>query len=284
MTTGKGAGAGHRSAVSELVTRSLAAFVLVPVALAAVWLGGWYFAALCLAAAVIVTAEWWRLCGHAASIAELVIAALFYAGICYFLLQYEASTALVVLGSLIAAAAISGAWAGGPFWRAAGVFYAGFPLFALLVIRNDAAFGLVAVIWLLVVVWATDIAAYAAGRLIGGPKIWPRVSPNKTWAGLGGGVAAAAIAGVVTAGLLDEGSAGTLTFLSASLAVVAQAGDFMESALKRRFGKKDAGALIPGHGGLMDRVDGLLAVAAVAGLLGVARGGWDLAARGLLIW
>lgn len=284
MTAGNEAGAGRRGAASELALRTLAAIVLVPLALGAVWAGGWFFAGLCLVAAAIVTAEWWRLCGYPATKAELAIAALFYGGICYFLLQYEATTALAVLGGLVLAAALSGAWGGGPAWRAAGVFYAGFPLLALLVIRNDAAFGLVAVIWLLAVVWATDIAAYAAGRLIGGPKIWPRVSPNKTWAGLAGGVFAAGLVGFATAGMLDDGSAAALTFLSVGLAVVAQAGDFMESALKRRFGKKDSGALIPGHGGLMDRVDGLLAVAALAGVIGMLRGGWDLAARGLMIW
>lgn len=284
MTMGNELGAKRRGAVSELVVRLLAALVLMPIALAAVWLGGWFFAGLCLAAALIVTAEWWRLCGHVATWPELAAAALFFGGMCYFLLQYEPVTALAILAGALLLAAVSGAWAGGAGWRMAGVFYAGFPMLALLVIRNDAAYGLVAVVWLLVVVWATDIAAYAAGRLIGGPKIWPRVSPNKTWAGLGGGVVAAALAGFATATLLDNGAVIALTFLSASLAVVAQAGDFMESALKRRFGKKDAGALIPGHGGLMDRVDGLLAVAALAGLLGIARGGWDLAARGLLIW
>ena len=269
----------------ELLIRIAAAAVLAPVALAAVWAGDWIFALLCAAGAVIVVLEWWKMCGYGASTVEAVVIALAFAATAWLVLTFELQGAVALFAVMIAAGALSGLLRkGGSGWRAAGVAYAGLAMLALLVIRNDYGFGLVGVVWILALVWATDIAAYGAGRLIGGPKIWPRVSPKKTWAGLIGGVAAAAATGYVIASQLAESPAGLIALMSAGLAVVAQAGDFMESALKRRFGQKDSGTLIPGHGGLMDRVDGMLAVAVVAALIGIWREGPDLAARGLLIW
>jgi phosphatidate cytidylyltransferase len=119
------------------------------------------------------------------------------------------------------------------------------------------------VFWLFAVVWATDTAAYISGRLIGGPKLAPRFSPNKTWAGLIGGALAAALVGVIAATLMGDAPMPSMALASAGLAVVAQAGDLVESALKRRFGVKDASTLIPGHGGVLDRLDGMLFAAPV---------------------
>jgi phosphatidate cytidylyltransferase len=148
----------------------------------------------------------------------------------------------------------------------AGILYAGLPGLALIFLRHQPA-GAVLVIWTLAIVWATDIAAYFAGRTFGGPKIAPAISPSKTWAGLLGGMTAAAAAGGLLAAEFDLGFAPWLgAGLGAGLAVAAQAGDFFESSLKRRAGVKDSGTLLPGHGGVMDRLDGLVPVSVLVAL------------------
>ena len=141
----------------------------------------------------------------------------------------------------------------------------------------------IAVIFVFLVVWATDTAAYFSGRLIGGPKLAPRFSPKKTWSGAIGGASAAVVVGLMVA--LVAGIEGKLwaAAIAFALSVVSQFGDLGESALKRRFDVKDSGALIPGHGGIMDRVDGLVAAMVVAVIIGLLRGGDDIAA-GLLVW
>jgi phosphatidate cytidylyltransferase len=158
------------------------------------------------------------------------------------------------------------------------VLYVGVPATALLWLR-DVAHGDRLVLWLFIVVWATDIGAYAVGRLVGGPRLAPRLSPHKTWAGLGGGIAAAAAAGAAAARGFASADAAILTVLSAVLAVVAQIGDLVESAVKRHFKVKDMSSLIPGHGGLFDRVDGLLAAAPAVALVQLIWGGSVLAWR-----
>jgi phosphatidate cytidylyltransferase len=152
-------------------------------------------------------------------------------------------------------------------WLGIGLAYIFFPCAAIIALRSDPSVGLQQILWIVALVIAADTGAYAAGRSIGGPKLAPRISPNKTWAGLGGAVVSAAIVGAITATVLDRPSFGTLTAVSAGLGIVAQMGDLAESAFKRHFGVKDASNIIPGHGGALDRVDGLIAVAAaVAGI------------------
>jgi phosphatidate cytidylyltransferase len=153
-------------------------------------------------------------------------------------------------------------------WAAFGPVYGGLPSVALVWLRADPAQGRTIIFWLLLVVWATDIGAYAFGRLIGGPLLLPAVSPKKTWAGLIGGALCAGVSGVGVG--LTLGLAHPLVLMAGSgaMAVVAQAGDLAESWVKRRCGVKDSSNIIPGHGGVLDRVDGLLVVAvAVAALL-----------------
>ena len=157
------------------------------------------------------------------------------------------------------------------------------PFVALIWLRNDPSYGLEAVFWLLVMVWAIDSFAYFAGRTIGGPKLMPSISPKKTWAGLIGGMLGAVAAGVAAALMIGVGSPILLGIVSAGLAVVEQLGDFFESAMKRRAGLKDSGHLIPGHGGMLDRVDGLMAVTVGAALLGMIHYAAHPAA-GVLIW
>ena len=154
---------------------------------------------------------------------------------------------------------------------------------ASVLLRQDPEEGFVALMFVLLVVWATDIGGYFAGRSIGGPKLWPRVSPKKTWAGAVGSFVGSL---VVAAGfaVFDLGAVAPLLVLGALLSVVSQFGDLFESAVKRRFGVKDSSHLIPGHGGLMDRLDGFVAAVAVAAIFGFLRGGADGVGRGLMVW
>jgi phosphatidate cytidylyltransferase len=174
----------------------------------------------------------------------------------------EPARALIVLllGSVLAAGGQAVAAPAGAFRAGLGVVYLGLPALALLDLRNVPASGPALLLWLFLVVWTTDIAAYLVGRAIGGPKLAPRISPGKTWAGLAGGVTGAALVGAVTAGTLG-GIPWLGALLGGFLALVAQAGDLFESHLKREAGVKDSGTLIPGHGGALDRLDGLLFVA-----------------------
>ena len=169
-------------------------------------------------------------------------------------------------------------------WLAAGVGYAAVLLFAPLILRRDPVLGFAAIAFLFAVVWVTDIAAYFAGRALGGPKLWPAVSPKKTWSGAVGGTLAGIVAAILTVKLLGVSVSPMLVLVAGLLSVVAQAGDLLESAVKRHFGAKDAGSIIPGHGGVMDRLDGFLTAAAAAAMVGLIRGGLEAPARGLLVW
>ena len=146
-------------------------------------------------------------------------------------------------------------------WCAAGLLYAAALLIAPVLLRRDAAFGFAAILFLFVIVWLTDIAAYFVGRAIGGPKLMPRVSPKKTWSGAIGGTLAGVLGGVVVAQQFGVASLAAVAVVALVLSVVSQAGDLLESAIKRQFDAKDASQLIPGHGGLMDRLDGFVAAA-----------------------
>ncbi len=169
-------------------------------------------------------------------------------------------TALVVIG--ISAMMAMMVWPGkGGRWLTVGILYISLPCAALVWLRETD--GPETLFWLFLIVWVTDIAAYGFGRWIGGPRLAPSVSPGKTWAGAIGGLVAAMWAGGGIAILLDLATPWVLVAASAGTSVVAQLGDLAESKLKRHFGVKDSGRLIPGHGGVLDRVDGLLATAPV---------------------
>jgi phosphatidate cytidylyltransferase len=163
-----------------------------------------------------------------------------------------------------------------------GVPYVAFPVLALLLLRHNGAWGVHAIMWLMLVVWATDTFAYFAGRSFGGPKLAPKLSPKKTWSGLLGGMAGAAVVSGIYAAFFVP-SFWQPALVAAALAVVAQLGDIFESALKRTYSVKDSGYLIPGHGGVLDRVDGLVAAACLAAVVGFVRDSGNLAA-GLLVW
>jgi phosphatidate cytidylyltransferase len=251
---------------NALGVRVVSSIVLIPVALLAVYHGGLPFLILIVAGAALLSHEWGRMSAPKAPTRGA--AAVFLAILCPVLAMGmdERSAAFLLLAF--------GAAAAGLFVRALkddgldgayGVFYIGWPCLALVWLR-DAPRGLIWTMLVLVVAWASDIAAYAAGNVFKGPKLWPRFSPNKTWAGFIGGLVSGVVAAVVmeTTFAMGLGVVGAAAVgLFASLATMA--GDLWESALKRRFGVKDSGTLIPGHGGLLDRVDGLMfAVIAVA--------------------
>ena len=176
---------------------------------------------------------------------------------------------------LIGAGALVLAWewnrlcAGRFLWLGWGFIYIAVPCWSLLYLRSDPAFGKETLFWLFAVVWAADTGAYACGRLIGGPKLASIISPNKTWAGLFGGIGAAGIVGVATAMILAKESGLALAGWSAAVGAVSHAGDLAESWVKRHFGVKDMGNILPGHGGLFDRVDGLLAAAVAVAVVSV---------------
>ncbi|CAN7551364.1 phosphatidate cytidylyltransferase [Bradyrhizobium sp. LjRoot220] len=265
----------------NLSTRIVAAAVLIPLAVAIAYAGGWLWAALVTLAAIGLYVEWLMVAGLAADKRVVVsgVVALAVAGLCLAIGRIDA--ALVVLGiGLVAVALITPAQRN---WSAAGFLYAAVAEIASVLLRLDSAKGFVALIFVLLIVWVTDSGGYFAGRGIGGPKLWPRVSPKKTWAGAIGGFAASlAVAGVFA--VLDLGKALPLLMISGVLSVVSQLGDLFESAVKRRFGVKDSSQIIPGHGGLLDRLDGFVAAVAVAALFGFLRGGADGVGRGLMVW
>jgi phosphatidate cytidylyltransferase len=156
--------------------------------------------------------------------------------------------------------------------------------YATIGLRSDSAFGFWAILYLFAIVWATDILGYFVGRWIGGPKLSPRLSPKKTWSGALGGALGAVLAGAAVTRYAGIAHFSAIVGLGLILSAVAQSGDLFESGVKRRFGTKDAGHVIPGHGGFMDRLDGFLAAALAAAIIGIARGGLNAPARGLLVW
>jgi phosphatidate cytidylyltransferase len=276
---------------NNLVLRVASAAVLGPLVLVLAYLGGWLFFTVCAAAAAGILWEWTRLVAGGADPRILIpgFVALSFALVLTGIDEPGAAAAMIFIGSALAAGVMA-AWprrfpARNPLvWGSCGIVYAGAAFLGPALLRRDAVWGFVAVLFVAATVWATDIFAYAVGRTCGGPLLWPNVSPNKTWAGAVGGVVGGVAAGTSVAyasGVDKLVAVGMVAFL---LSVLTQAGDLFESAVKRRFGAKDAGSLIPGHGGLMDRLDGFLVAALVALLIGILRQGPDAPAQGLLVW
>ena len=267
-----------RSSFADLRTRILSAIVLVAAAVGTLLLGGIAFVLFWLAASLAMNWEWqrmvapdrlfWRtlaggaaLCLAAASCVQLAPDLAF----------------LVVLAGAVVVGFI--ARKGVRLWSAAGVVYAGALIVAVVTIRPALAaaferpFDLRTIVWLFAVVWGTDVMAYFGGRLIGGPKVWPAVSPGKTWSGTLVGIVCGALAGlaVATIGPVMPISPWPVLAVGLLAAAAAQAGDFLESGVKRRFGVKDSSGLIPGHGGVMDRLDGFVAAAVLVVLVALVR-------------
>ncbi|MFW2852248.1 phosphatidate cytidylyltransferase [Sphingomonas sp. TX0543] len=239
----------------------MAGLAMIGIALGALWLGGIAFWLLAVVGALVMLHEWGGLDHAGARETRLAQFALSVP------LAVMAPASLTIVPhdffslGLIGGAAFFVAIVSRRSRLAIGVVYCGLPVLALVFLRRQHE-GLVFTLWALALVWACDIGAYFAGRTIGGPKLAPAISPNKTWAGLLGGVAAASLFGMFMHWRF--GLPWRMTLATPALAVLSQAGDLYESWLKRRAGVKDSGALIPGHGGVMDRLDGLVPVAPVA--------------------
>jgi phosphatidate cytidylyltransferase len=251
---------------SNLKLRLVSGIAFAALAFALTYAGPIPFAVLVLVCAMVISWEWGRLVrGVAFDLGFFVHAGAVAAGIVLAAAGYAAlGLAALIIAAIILVPLYMGR---GARLSALGVFYVGLPAIALLWMRGDEPYGFTAVLFIFAVVWGSDTAAYAAGRTIGGPKLWPRVSPNKTWAGFIGALAAGAASGAIFAALVTDVDAVRLILLGIGLAAVAQAGDLAESALKRLFHLKDASDLIPGHGGFMDRMDSLVAAATAAALL-----------------
>ena len=276
---------------SNLTLRVASAAVLAPVTLAITYVGGWIFYALCAIAAGGILWEWVSLASHRADPRVLAPGWLALLGAMVLIGlglpaggMGAAAIGAIVAGSIVAALPRATDEPSAPAWAAGGVIYAGALLIAPAMLRSDPQWGLMALLFLFANVWATDIFAYFCGRAIGGPLLWPRVSPKKTWSGAVGGLAGGVAASVAVAYASGVGKLGIVGVMACVLSVLAQAGDLFESSVKRRFGAKDASHLIPGHGGLMDRLDGFIVAALAALLIGIIHQGIAAPARGLLVW
>ena len=255
---------------ADLTPRIVSGLVLAGVALAANWAGPITFAALVGIVALVMSWEWARVVRQPALdtglLAQLAAMPIPVAAVAL-------GHPIAGLGALLVGAAVVALLCRPrqPLLSGLGVVYVGLPAMALIWLRNDAAYGQLAILFIYIIVWTTDTFAYTCGKLIGGPKLWPAISPMKTWAGTIGGVCFAALAGLVFACVIAHPAPFGLALIGVLLSTAAQAGDLAESALKRTFAIKHASRLIPGHGGFLDRMDGIVAAAALAALLAALR-------------
>ncbi|WP_108659324.1 phosphatidate cytidylyltransferase [Acuticoccus kandeliae] len=267
----------------ELRLRLISAVVLIPVVILCTWFDEVTFAALVLLAGLLVMFEWFRMIGAGRL---KLLTGVGYAGIAAVSVAALVGSVLVSAATLAAATLAAMAVASrhrfdiAVRWVMIGMIYTGIAVIAPIELRKgDDGFG--AVVFVLLIAWATDIFAFFVGRKIGGPRLWRRVSPSKTWSGAIGGLVAGVIFGAIVAAFLNVPLGLATILASALIAVAAEGGDLLESAAKRRFAVKDAGTLIPGHGGVMDRVDGVIAAVLVTVLLGSSVSG-EMPASGLL--
>jgi len=248
----------------NLFKRIVSAVLLLPVVLWPIYAGGWWFAGLLALGGALMIIEWCGLTkveprllhGLSAALLALLVPVLLATGFGAVALLIVGLTGLALLGRMLVKASPSVGW-----WLT-GLGYVALPLVALFYIREASA---LVVFWVFLVVWATDVGGYFAGKGIGGPKLAPKISPKKTWAGLLGGMALSSAVSVAFAAFFEFDNG--YWWVAGLLAAWAQVGDLLESGIKRSFGVKDSGGLIPGHGGLLDRVDGLVFVAPAVALL-----------------
>jgi phosphatidate cytidylyltransferase len=269
---------------SDLAVRIVSGALMAFAALASAWVGGWVFFAFWLCAALAVLAEWlamvtgaWRLTpvALAGALAVVLSGTLAFTGhAVWSLIAALAGSALIRILARTRPDALL---------TAASAAYASAAVVPVILLRADPLEGVTAIFFLFAVVWGSDIMAYFTGRTVGGPKLWPTVSPKKTWSGFVGGTVFGALAGTGVAFVVGLSALPFHFMIGVALAVVSQGGDLLESALKRHFGVKDASHLIPGHGGVMDRLDGFIAASLLAVLIGLCRD-FALPAVGLLQW
>jgi phosphatidate cytidylyltransferase len=275
--------AGVPLSANNLLLRVMSAAVLAPLALVVAYIGGLPFALFWGIAALLVVWEWMTLvvgpnyrllvlsCAAAIAVADFLA----------WLGRPVTALFLVGLGALAGAIFAPGERR---LWVMAGTGYAGGMVLAPVFLRADAGFGFVVGVLLFAVVWTTDVLGYFAGLAIGGPKLWPAVSPKKTWSGAIAGTLGAVVVALLVAAQFGSFDRIAIIGVALLLSVVAQAGDLFESWVKRQFDAKDSSHIIPGHGGVMDRLDGFWAAAVTGCVVGLLRGGFDEPARGVLNW
>jgi phosphatidate cytidylyltransferase len=275
------AGDGAPSLKSNLAMRVMAALVLAPLAIAAAWFGGWFWIGLVTITVVGLFGEWMLIVQNLRTSALLWgFASLAGAGLSLALNNFEIANLSIALGLfamfLFSAPAQRA-------WSALGLAYTAAALFACVLLRRDPSHGFMALIFVFLVVWITDILGYFVGRGLGGPKLWVRVSPKKTWSGAIGGIIGSILFAAAFA-IAGYGNLGPMLLLGTVISVISQLGDLFESALKRQFGVKDSSQIIPGHGGLLDRLDGFMAAIIAAAVIGYLRSGTEAIGQGLLVW
>jgi phosphatidate cytidylyltransferase len=271
---------------SELLLRVNSAIVLIAVTLTLTYVSAGAFTVLILIFASLMAWEWGRVIRKREFDSLLLLQTVSICAAAYLTtIRYQATAIGLIMAVTFLAYWLHRwrSYASSPWWSAAGVYYTGFPAIAMIGIRQDPLYGFEAIIYLFIVVWSTDTGAFFAGRFIGGPKLAPSISPKKTWAGLAGGTVVAGVAGILFAVWFGQTSLYAILFLSLGLALISQLGDLGESAIKRYFGVKDFSSFIPGHGGVLDRLDGLVFAAIGAGLVAIAADPL-YPGRGLIVW
>ncbi len=258
----------RKVSMSNLQTRILTAIVLGTVALWLTWVGGLGFTLFAIAIGLAMFYEWTELSATKQTTFSRRFGWVWLILISILLILDRGAILTIGVLALGTAILLVTEWNKGRGWPAGGLFYAGFSAVSLSLLRGDEPFGFTAICFLFAVVWSTDIAAYFNGRALGGPKLAPRFSPNKTWSGALGGAAAAVAGGILVASLVAPPGSWVVPLLALLLSIVSQIGDLAESWVKRQFGAKDSGRLLPGHGGVLDRVDGLVAAAALLYVFG----------------
>lgn len=270
---------------ADLGVRVVSAVIMIPAVIADVWAGGMWFNLFVALLGVLMANEWVNIVHKQDQPQFALHAGAAMAGALLPLdIGLGGSFGAIGILWIISAVLAYVQDPAGARWRYLGVPYVSIPAIALVLLRNDPDYGIAAIIWVMVTVWSADSLAYFAGRIIGGPKLAPVLSPKKTWAGLGGAIAGSAIASAIFAMVAGLPGLAVLALLAGALAIVEQAGDLFKSAMKRHHGVKDSGRLIPGHGGVIDRVDGLVAVATAAALIGLIRSGIGATGAGILVW
>jgi phosphatidate cytidylyltransferase len=266
----------------EILRRLASAFVLAAIGLGAVIASPWSFLALVLVAGGLLAWEWGQLTRGNGFDAIALVQAVSVIAVAVFVALQRPDLAILILGASGIALLFSNPDRKQGAWALAGLIYIALPAWAVVWLRSDPTYGLTAILYLLAIAWTTDTASYFGGRGLGGPKLWPRISPKKTWSGFIVGVLTATVLGYAFALYMGGTSPWVLALVSFGLALACQVGDLLESAAKRHFGLKDMSQLIPGHGGLFDRIDSLLMAAVVAALIALRSPATPGA--GLLIW